>query len=377
MAGPVSAEGAGTQLRFDAAVPLRDAPHTGHNRWHPAIPPLLEIEPGEVVTLDLRDGMDGQVHAGVDGRTLALDPGRGHPLTGPIAVAGAQPGDLLEVDVLALEPAGYGFTVVLPEYCLLAHRELDPLVVHWTIADGVARSPQLPGVAIRGRPFLGCLGVAPSPAQLAAFAAREAALEAELGAPLPGPMADGAVPPTPAIAAEALHTVPPRENGGNADVPHWGVGTRVLLPVEVPGALLSAGDPHFAQGDGEAGGTALETRATVTLRVGLRKAADLRWRPSAPAFERPGGLARTPERPVFATTGVSVDRGGRNRHLDVRVAAAAALDQLVDWLVATRGLTAEQALALASVAADLRIASLVNTPNAVVSAVLPLDVFSD
>jgi formamidase len=117
-------------------------------------------------------------------------------------------------------------------------------------------------------------------------------------------------------------------------------------------------------------------RARARIRVGLRNAGDVAWRPAAVAWERPAGAREAP-RAVFATTGVSVDHHGDNHELDVRVAAAAALDQLVDWLMATRGWTAEQALALASVAADLRIGSLVATPNAIVSAVLPLDVFED
>jgi formamidase len=364
-------------MRFDARTALRDLPGTGHNRWHPAIPPLLHVAPGATLELDLRDGMDGQVPPAAAGATLALDLGRGHPLTGPIAVAGAQPGDLLEVEIVAIEPAPEGFTVVLPEHCLLAHRRLERFVVHWSIAGGLARSPQLPGVAIPDASFLGCLGVAPSHERLRQIVARERALAHELGIALPGPSAGGAIPAREPVASEGLHTVPPREHGGNADVREWRPGTRVLLPVEVPGALLSVGDAHFAQGDGECAGSALEMRAVARLRIGLRRGAAARLGLTAPAFERPAGTVARAERPVFATTGISVDRDGRNRHLDVRTAAIAALDQLVDWIVATRGWRAEQALALASVAVHLRIGSLVNTPNAVVSAQLPLDVFDD
>ncbi|HEY8581552.1 MAG TPA: acetamidase/formamidase family protein, partial [Capillimicrobium sp.] len=301
-----------------------------------------------------------------------LDPGRGHPLTGPIAVAGARPGDVLEVDVLEVRPAPRGFTLVLPEYAALSAHGVEPLVVHWEIGPDVARSPQLPGVAVPVAPFIGTLGVAPSHAQVAAFARREAALAAERGVELPGPRADGAVP---VAAAGGLHTIPPRETGGNADVRSWGAGTRVLLPVAVPEALLSAGDAHAAQGDGESAGTALEADATVRLRIGLRRVADGGWRPSAPAWERRAPEPPVAPRPCFATTGISVDGDGRNHLLDATLAARRALDDLVGWLVAERGLGPAQAMALVSVAADLRIASLVNRPNAVVTAVLPLDVF--
>ncbi|MHB1808638.1 MAG: acetamidase/formamidase family protein [Solirubrobacteraceae bacterium] len=377
------------ELRIDASRPLAQDPGTGHNRWHPAIEPLLRVRPGETVRLQLRDGLDGQVDARTEASRFHPIPGRAHPLGGPIAVEGAAPGDALELELLELEPDPYGFTFVMPEISLLAGCGLSPFLVHWEIVDGFARSEQLPGVAIPGEPFLGCAGVAPSLRRLRAIDARERALEAELGTPLAAPTSEGAVPPQEPIASEALHTIPPRECGGNLDVRDLGVGTTLLLPVEVPGGLASVGDPHFAQGDGEVCATAIEMRATATLRVGLRKAADLGWALTAPAYERAAGAPRwqraaraagaaaARERPVFATIGISVDEQGRNRALGVRTAAAAALSQLVDWLAATRGWRREQALALASVAADLRVSSIVNNPNAVVSAVLPLDVFTE
>lgn len=373
------------ELRIDADVPLALDPGSGHNRWHPAIEPLLHVRPGETLRLQLRDGLDGQIGRDTDAERFRALPGRAHPLAGPIAVEGAEPGDALELELLELEPDTYGVSFVMPELSLLSERRLRPYVVHWEIADGYARSEQLPGVAIPGEPFLGCVGVAPSIERLRAIDARERALEAELGIPLPAPISEDAVPPIEPIASEGLHTIPPRECGGNLDVRDLGVGTTLLLPVDVPGALASVGDPHFAQGDGEVCVTAIEMRATATLRVGLRKAADLGWSIVAPAWERAAGAARwhdahggaaERQRPVFATVGVCVDAEGRNRRLDVRTAAAAALGQLVDWIVATRGWLPEQALALASVAADLRISSIVNNPNAVVSAVLPLDVFT-
>lgn len=402
------------ELRIDASRPLAEDPGTGHNRWHPGIEPLLRVRPPETVVLELRDGLDGQVDASTQPEVFRAHPGRGHPLGGPIAVEGAQPGDALVLELLAIEPDRYGFTVVMPDLSLLAHRSLEPFIAHWEIADGYARSEQLPGVAIPGEPFLGCVGVAPSLAQLRIVDARERALEAALGTPFAAPTSAGAVPAVEPIASEGLHTVPPRECGGNLDIRQLGVGTKILLPVQVPGGLASVGDAHFAQGDGEVCVTAIEIRARATLRLGLRKASELGFSLSAPAFERPAGapswqsgraaaasaavvgagasggtgasgglgapsgagvLAR--ERPVFATVGVSVDEHGVNHRLGVRTAAAAALGQLVDWLVATRGWRPEQALVLASVAADMRISSIVNNPNAVVSAVLPLDVFTE
>lgn len=360
-------------LRFDRSAPLSAQPGTGHNRWHPQIEPLLRIEPGETVRLDLRDGLDGQIGPDTDAASFVPAPGVAHPLSGPIAVAGAEPGDVLEVEVLAIEPDSYGFTMVMPDICLLRDRALAPYLVHWRIEDGLARSEQLPGVAIAGDPFLGCMGAAPSLRQLAAIAARERALEDEIGVELPGPIATAAIPSGAPAANEGLHTIPPRENGGNLDVRHCRVGARVMFPVQVAGGLLSVGDAHFAQGDGEVAATAIEMRASATLRIHLRPAAQVEWPIAAVAIEGPA--PRRPDGPVFSTTGISVSPEGVNRMLAVRTAAANALGQLVDWLVATRGWRAEQALALASVAADLRIASIVNAPNAVVCAMLPLEVF--
>jgi formamidase len=153
------------------------------------------------------------------------------------------------------------------------------------------------------------------------------------------------------------------------DVRQLAAGSRVTFAVQVPGALLSVGDPHFAQGDGESGGTAIEMPASATLRVGLRKAGAVAWRPRYPTFEfhpltHPG--------PHIGTTGIPAGDGG---YLDVYSAAQEALSELVDMLIHERGLGESQAIALVGVASDLRISEIVNVPNPLVSAILPLDVF--
>jgi formamidase len=362
-------------IELDLERPLVEAPELGHNRWHPEIPPVLRVRPGETATLDLRDGLDMQITpASTLDDVVALDVTRGHPMTGPIFVEGAEPGDLLDVEILDIAPADWGFTIVLPGLGLLAERFSEPFVVKWDIRDGVARSPELPGIAVRGRPFLGVVGVAPSPARLREFAAREQALLEE-GALVMPPEPRGAVPASGVGATDGLRTVPPRENGGNMDVKQLTAGATVTFAVEVPGALFSVGDPHFAQGDGESCGVAIELAARTTLRFGLRKADAVAWTPRNPAFvfSEEGGEARR----CIATTGVSVDRDGTNRYLDVFLAARNALDDLVDYLVAERGYTENQAYVVVSVAADLRISEIVDVPNALVSAVLPLDIFEN
>ena len=371
-----SATVAGHRLEIDATRPLIDDPANGHNRWHSAIPYVLDIEPGESVLFQLRDGLDVQIRP--DSTTddvAAMDLNRGHPLTGPVSISGAEPGDLLDVEILDVTPADWGYTIIMPNFGVLGDRFSEPFLVKWDLHGGVARSPELPGVAIPGEPFLGVVGVAPSPERVRQFAAREHAL-LETGAPVMPPDPRGAVPSAGVAATDGLRTVPPRENGGNMDVKQLTAGTRVTFAVEVPGALLSVGDPHFAQGDGESCGVAIEMAAEATLRLSLRKADEVLWRPANPVFEYTAPTGKAPaSRRYIATTGIPLDRDGSNQYLDVFMAARNALAELVDYLVAERGYTANQAYVLVSVAADLRISEIVDVPNALVSAALPLDIF--
>ena len=167
-------------------------------------------------------------------------------------VTGAQPGDLLEIELLRYETDDFGTTAVIPGFGYLADLFPDPYLVKWEIAGGLARSEELPGVAVPEDAFAGVIGVAPSRERLEAIRRREEALAAR-GEPVADSMPEGAVPPE---AAEGLRTIPPRELGGNLDIRQLVAGSRLWLPVDVPGALFSIGDLHFAQGDGEVCGTA-------------------------------------------------------------------------------------------------------------------------
>lgn len=363
-------------LRVDRAASIVARPANSHNRLSPDLEPVASVDPGETFVAELRDGMDGELGPGRTSDSLGeLDLGANHPLTGPVEVRGARPGDVLVVEILEIEPDSFGASAVIPGFGLLGDQFDRPFLVQWEIADGVARSEQLPGIVVRGHPFLGCVAVAPSRELLERARSREAQLAAAGGFVLE-PLADRAVPASEPYASTALRTIPPRENGGNLDVPQARTGSRVLLPVHVPGALLSLGDAHFAQGEGESCGTAIEVAATATVRVGLRPSEQLRWTPRFPAFEY-----TEPPRPAarawFATTGIPIADNGANRQLDLAVAARRALEELVSWLVHERGLTREQGYVLASVAADLSIAEAVNVPNGLVSCGLPLDVFDD
>jgi formamidase len=362
------------ELLVDSTTSFLDG-GSGHNRWHPDIPPALSVAPGDTVVMQTRDGMDGQLGPGL-GRDpdvpISLD--SAHALTGPVFVEGAQPGDLLEVRVLDIEPDSYGFTVQAPGFGLLRDDFPELFKVEWQLADGFAVSDDLPGIRIPAAPFLGVMGVAPDAALLQAITARETA-DVERGgvALLPNPAS--AVPATPEIARTALRTIAPHENGGNVDIKQLTAGARVFLPVHVPGALFSAGDGHYAQGDGESCGTAIEMAATSTLEFivhpGRARDRGIRGMHFARDGAVPGPV--TPER-YYATTGIAVDRAGRSWSEDLTMAARDAVRTMIDHLGAEYGYTPQQAYAICSVAVDLRVSQVVDVPNVLVSAFLPLDV---
>jgi formamidase len=367
-------------IRIDRSKPLRDEPHTGHNRWHPDIPPILRVDPGDAVVLETRDAFDGAITPEMTAADLhRADLNVVHPLTGPVFINGAEPGDLLEVHIVEITAQSFGFTTIVPGFGFLRDFFPTPFLIKWTIADSHAVSPDLPNVRIPGGPFMGVMGVAPSHQLLAQLTAREEDLRRRGGAVLP-PNAQGAVPAMEPIASAALRTIPPRETGGNFDIKQLTAGTTLLLPVSTPGALFSAGDAHFAQGDGESCGTAVEMGATLTVRFGLRKGMAAQRQIRRPQYERHDYYAdprfAVPRR-FFATTGMPITREGRNESENVTLAAQDALLNMIDHLVAERGCSREQAYVLTSVAVDLRISELVDVPNVVVSAFLPLDIFTE
>jgi formamidase len=319
---------------------------------------------GDEVTFELRDARDGTITRDSQAADLLEIDSLAHPLTGPLEVRGAEPGDVLELEVLAYGTDDFGWTAIWPGSGFLGDLFERPFLAKWELGGGVARSEQVPGVAVPAGVFAGVVGVAPSVELFERAFAREEKLAGEGGlVDLPSP--DLAAPPS---AADGLRTYPPRENGGNIDVRDLVVGSRLFLPVHVPGALLSVGDLHFAQGDGEVCISAIETGGSATFRIGLRRGG---WRPEFPAWE----AAPRPGRPYFATTGIPLDDSGRNFDRDLNLATRRALLELLNWLESERGLEREPAYVLMSVAAELRISELVDAPNALVSAALPLDVF--
>jgi len=354
------------RVSVDVECALADEPGSGHNRWHPDIEAMLTVASGEELIVETRDGLDGQLRRDSTPREVAeLSLGRGHPLTGPIEIDGAEPGDLLEVEFLGYETASFGVTAVIPGFGVLADQFPEPYLVKWDITDGVARSTSLLGVSVPADIFAGVVGVSPSVDFMRAQHESERRL-ADRGYAVAESCAEEAVP---ASAAEGLRTIPPRVIGGNLDVRRLVRGSRVFLPIQVPGALLSVGDIHFAQGDGESAGTAIEVAGAVMMRCHLHKSPA--YLPEAPVFSTP------PERrrPYLATTGLLTASDDSRQEMDVLGSARRALLAMVDMLHRKCGLSRQAAYVLCSVAVDLHISELVNVPSPLVSAMLPLDIF--
>src|SRR5215510_11856785 len=176
----------GKGISIDRTKRLRDEPGKGHNRWHPDIPPVIEVEPGEEVALETRDAMDLQIGPRTTAKDLEkLERTVAHPLTGPVYVKGAKPGDLLEIEYLDILPERYGWTRFGPGFGFLADLFDYFFVAHWDITPEYATSPQLPGVRIPNGSFMGTAGVAPSRDQLRIWSAREADLLQRGGKVLP------------------------------------------------------------------------------------------------------------------------------------------------------------------------------------------------
>ncbi|HTZ43289.1 MAG TPA: acetamidase/formamidase family protein [Jatrophihabitans sp.] len=291
-----------------------------HTAWDSSLPPIARVAGGEVVTVEVANSSGGQLDRRSTAADLAtLDFGRVNPVTGPIAVEGAEPGDALVIDVLDVEVADWGWTANIPGFGLLAQDFPDAHLRLSAVRDG--RVDFLPGLTLPAVPMIGTIGLAPA-----------------------GP--------------EVLPMVPPHRAGGNMDIRHVTAGTRLRLPVQVPGGLLSIGDTHAAMGDGEVCGTGVEIGSVVTVRLGVDKGNSI---PTA-ILETDGRASRA-GRSLIAT-GIGPD---------LWQAARDATRSLVEQLVRRTGLAPVDAYLLASVTADLHISEIVDLPNVVVSMHFPLD----
>ncbi len=297
-----------------------------HAFWDNSHPARVRIQSGDTVVFETLEASANQFTPASGSEavaSLSFDPI--HPLTGPVYVESAEPGDALEVEIISLQHKGWGWNAVIPGFGLLGDEFTTPYLHHYKMAGEVCYFSDK--IQIPYEPHCGVMGVAP----------RE-----------PG----------------RLNTIPPRENGGNIDIRHLNPGVRVFFPVLVPGALFSCGDCHSAMGDGEVNGSGIETPMTVTLKFTLHKGLNI---PEL-RFITPPGKKLT-----------SADEGGyyvvTAHGPDLFKNAQQAIRYMIDYLVAEHGLTREQAYCLCGAAVDLKISEIVDAPNWMVSAYLPLGIF--
>ena len=366
------------------------------NRLHPAIPMAARAQPGATIVLHTRNATDFDLHPEAPPDSRDGDDGVGtiHPLTGPVHIVGAERGDVLKVRILDIAPGLRAFTLIAP-IGFLSDKIKGPLRVSWRLNRDYAVSDDLPGVRIPNRSFPGIVTVLPGPEEHAKMMAREAKLLEAGGEVMPPTHVMHASPREVcgeggSHAGECLRTIPPREHGGNMDIRYLQTGVSIYLPCYVSGCGLAVGDLHFAQGDGEVSGTALEMDATVTLTTELIKDGPHLGR--GPHFEGPSTLLDIPSRTFYATTGFPIKEKGEvppdleylragkvpeleNLSKDISLAARNALMEMIDYISETYGYSKEQAYIIASIAVDLRIGQLVDAPNVGVIAILPLDIF--
>jgi len=293
-----------------------------HYLWSRSHKPVLTIEPGDEVFFDINDVSSWQITKDSEvGVLTTYDDSKLYPLAGPVLVKGAEPGDTLIVDVLDVQNGDFGWSAILPGHGLLEEFN-NPYLYKWELKDKKS-APFEKGIRIPIRPFCGVMGVAP---------------------PEEG----------------TFDVMPPGRHGGNMDIRHLTVGSRLELPVWVEGALFSTGDLHAAMGDGEVCVCAIECPGHARYRFSLEKGTNLAW-PRYTCKAQP-----PPRKGYYACTGIGPD---------LMQASKEAVRNMLAYLTSKYGLTREDAYVLCSVAADLRIHEIVDQPNWVVGAMIPLDIF--
>ena len=299
-----------------------------HLSWSNAHAPVITIAPGDTVTFENIDATSGQLTANSTLNDIkTLDFSLINPISGPVYVDGAEPGDALKVTLLEFQPSGWAWTAIVPGFGLL-QSDFTEAALHMWKYEKDFQTPAMygPGARVPLKPFCGTIGVAPK----------------ESG---------------------SFSTVPPYAQGGNMDIRDINIGVELYLPVQVKGALFSIGDTHAAQGDGEVCGTAIESPMTVSARIELVKGANLKF----PRYTTPGPVSRHLDgKGYFVTTGIGPD---------LMENAKNAVRGMIDLLGKERQMSAEHAYMLCSVCADMRISEIVDQPNWVVSCYFPRIVF--
>jgi formamidase len=386
----------------DQAKSMRDQEVPGHNRWHPDVPVATMVRPGQTIRVECREWTDGQIGNNDSANDVRdVDLTHAHMLSGPIGVEGAEPGDLLVVDILDLGPVqapqeygdapgqGWGYTGVFAKVNgggFLTDYFPDAYKAIWDFQGQVATSRHIPGVRYTGITHPGLFGTAPSADLLARWNRRERALidtdpdrvpplalppleQNTLAGTASGDVASG-------IARDGARTVPARENGGNHDIKNFTRGSRVFYPVHVDGAKLSGGDLHFSQGDGEITFCgAIEMGGFIDFHIDLIKGGMETYGVTTNPIFMPGNVE--PRYSEFLTfIGLSVDhRDDTNLYLDATQAYRNACLNAVEYLKKF-GYSGEQAyLLLGSAPIEGRISGVVDIPNACASLYLPTAIF--
>lgn len=369
------------------------------NRIHSDIPMAARAKEGERITMIGRDA--GDMHLNPDEFSEAeSSPREGfgvvHPLVGPVFIEGAMAGDILAVTIEGIKPGPVGWTSA-SEFGFAGDAVgSESRFIVWRLNEEYAESDALPGVRIPNASFPGVIMTLPNSEQMVQILEREQQL-ADAGGAVYSPDPELAEPSSlcgveGTKAFECLRTIPPREHGGNMDIRYLQTGATVYLPCNIDGCGLAIGDFHFAQGDGEVSGTAIEMDADITVTTRVVKGGPNVDR--GPHYEGPVSLLAIPSSRFYATTGFPLKGKGEvprdiaylasgkiadlpNLSKDLNLAASNALVAMIDYIVSEYGYDRTQAYMIASVAVDIRIAQLVDVPNVGATAILPLDIFVD
>lgn len=376
-------------------VDLKESPYDNdkiHNRWHPDIPMVETVKPGDDFIVECYDWTGGQIANNDDASDVRdVDLDQVHFLSGPVRVEGAEPGDLLVVDILdigAFEESQWGFNGFfskqngggfLTEHFPEAQKSI------WDFNGMFTKSRHIPNVEFAGLIHPGLIGCLPSQELLDEWNTREKALfdtepervpalatlpqgdkTAHMGR-LKGEERDSA-------AAEGARTVPPREHGGNCDIKDLSRGSKIYFPVYVEGGGLSVGDLHFSQGDGEITFCgAIEMAGWIHLRVNLIKDGMSKYGVKNPIFKPSPIAPKYDDYLIFE--GISVDEEGEQHYLDVHIAYRQACLNAIEYMTKF-GYSKAQAYAILGTApVQGHISGVVDIPNACATLWLPTDIF--
>jgi formamidase len=382
-----------TLFQVDLARPWSQQRVLGHNRWHPDIPSVASVNPDTTFRMECKDWTDGQIKNNDSANDVRdIDLSIPHVLSGPIEVNGAEPGDVLVVDILDLGPfpgrdTEWGYTGIFAKTNgggFLTDRFPDAHKAIWDLKGVIATSRHLPDVRFVGIPHPGLIGTAPSRDLLNKWNQREKdlvntnpnrvpplALLPETKNAVMGSLKGGDLQ---RVAQEGARTVPPREHGGNCDIKNLTRGSRAYFPVYVNGGKLSMGDLHFSQGDGEITFCgAIEMAGFIDLHVDLIKDGVNRYKMTNPIFRSSPLEPRYSNFLVFE--GISVDEQGKQHYMDAHIAYKNACMNAIAYLQ-TCGYTAEQAyMILGAAPVEGRVSGIVDIPNACCTIYLPTEIF--